>query len=332
MKRSGKRSEMFVAEIDERFARTAPDRIPSRLLAQGLFEGRPPMTRGRALDSVTRSHLELVAQRWPRVDVDRPIFIVGIGRSGTTLLGRILAAGRGIGYLKEPKAMWATAVPDEDISGFYGESGRFVLTAQDATDEIARQVGAMYNWYGFVTRSTRIVDKYPEMTYRVPFLRALFPDAKIVAIVRRPDAVARSIVAYSKAMADDRGNWWGVDDAKWSQMADQLLDDVPVARHGVGVNAETTDPLARAKAEWLVGAHHLVSAGDDIDEVIRFEELLADPEKVLTSLCKTVELPSDRIVHYGTQVVGVPKIRAGEQVDPLFAPLMHNLGYEAVSS
>ena len=170
------------------------------------------------------------------------------------------------------------------------------------------------------------------MTYRVPFLRALFPDAKIVAIVRRPDAVARSIVAYSKAMADDRGNWWGVDDAKWSQMADQLLDDVPVARHGVGVNAETTDPLARAKAEWLVGAHHLVSARDDIDEVIRFEELLADPEKVLTSLCKTVELPSDRIVHYGTQVVGVPKIRAGEQVDPLFAPLMHNLGYEAVSS
>ena len=323
---------MLVAEIDEDFLKRAPGRVPSRLLAQGLFEGRPPMTRGRSLDVVTRKHLQLVSERWPRNDVDRPIFIVGVGRSGTTLLGRILASGRGVGYLKEPKALWSTAVPREDISGFYDTDGRFALGAADATHEIAASVGAMYNWYGFVTRSTRIVDKYPEMTYRVPFLRALFPDAKIVAIVREPGAVIRSIVEYSKVMADDRGNWWGVNDTKWHHMVRQLIDGATDSAVDPTISQSTTDPALRAEAEWILGAEHLLAAKDQLDGIIRFEELLAQPRTVLTELCNSLELETSRIVDYGTDVVGTPKMKSSPEPATVFRELMAQLGYESTRS
>lgn len=331
MKRSGKRGEMLIAEIDETFAKRAPDRMFSRVLAQGLFEGRPPMTRGRSLDVVTREHLKLVSSQWPRHTVDRPIFIVGVGRSGTTLLGRILAAGKGVGYLKEPKALWSTAVEREDISGFYDTDGRFALGAQDATPEIADSVGAMYNWYGFLTRSRRIVDKYPEMTYRVPFLRALFPDAKIIAIVREPGAVIRSIVEYSTVMADDRGNWWGVDDAKWHHMVDQLIDGDETSAVDPSVTRATTDPATRARAEWILGAEHLLAAKSQLDGIIRFEELLADPDGVLRGLCETLELNPNRIVSYGCEVVGEPKMTSSQDPDAVLAPLMAQLGYETAT-
>jgi hypothetical protein len=322
---------MLLAEIDREFLRTAPRRAPSRLVAQALFEGRPPMTRGAKLDAVTRSHLRLIASRWPRKEVDRPIFIVGIGRSGTTLLGRILASGRDVGYLKEPKALWHVAVPDEDISGFYADEGRFLLDASDATDAVRDRVGTMYNWFATLTRSSRIVDKYPEMTYRVPFLRSLYPDAKIVAIVRDPVSVVSSIVNYSEAMADDRGNWWGVEDRKWVQMAEQLISDSDIPCLADDLGPGTGEPAARARAEWVLGATHLLRSREQIDLIIRFEELLSAPRETLETLCEVCELDPDPIVEYGCKIVGSPKTKTDSLVPPdEFSGLLSDLGYQVV--
>ncbi|MFT7473537.1 MAG: hypothetical protein ACI81L_000452 [Verrucomicrobiales bacterium] len=320
---------MLLAEIDREFLRAAPLRVPSRLIAQALFEGRPPMTRGAKLDAVTRSHLRLVASRWPRQDVDRPIFIVGIGRSGTTLLGRIIASGKGVGYLKEPKALWHVGVPDEDISGFYADEGRFVLDATDVTDAVRDRVSTMYNWFATLTRSSRIVDKYPEMTYRVPFLRALYPDAKIIAIVRDPVAVVSSIVNYSEAMADGRGNWWGVDDRKWVQMAEQLISDSDILSLADDVGPGTGEPAARARAEWVLGATHLLRSQEQIDLIIRFEELLSTPRETLETLCEVCELDPDPIVEYGCKIVGSPKTETDSSVQRgEFSGLLADLGYQ----
>lgn len=331
MARAGKRSEMLVAEIDRNFLRAAPLRVPGRLMSQAFFEGRPPMTRGRHLDAVTRRHLALVADRWPGRFVDRPIFIVGIGRSGTTLLGRVLASGKGVGYLKEPKALWHEAVPDEDISGFYAPVGRFILDASDASPEAIDAAHAMFNWFATVSRSTRIVDKYPEMTYRVSFLRALFPDAKIIAIVRRPEAVIESIARYSAQMADDRGDWWGVDGRKWAQMYGQLIaQDRPTAIP-LDVDEHTQDPRTRARCEWILGASAILNSAAQIDQIIRFESLLEHPEETLRELCLSCELPDDRIVEYGMRTIARASTEAAVNVDDVaLQKLLVGLGYREV--
>jgi hypothetical protein len=329
MARPGKRSEMLLAEIDRNFVRMAPGRVPSRLLAQAFFEGRPPMTRGRQLDAVTLRHLSLVTKQWRGRRVDRPIFVVGIGRSGTTLLGRVLASGKGVGYLKEPKAMWHRALADEDISGFYSATGRFVLNAADATPAVQDDIRAMFNWFATLTRSTRLVDKYPEMTYRVPFLRALFPDAKIIGIVRRPESVVQSIVRYSEEMADDRGDWWGVDSQKWTQMYDQLiLRDAP-AGIPAGVDERTSDPATRALCEWVLGASALRDSSAEVDHIVRFESLLKDPESTLRDLCEICELDGTRIVRYGVRTIG-SAVSTGESKlqDSALTGLLAGFGYE----
>lgn len=324
---------MLLAEVDSDFVRAAPGRVPGRLIAQFLFEGRPPMTRGRVFDPLTRRHMALVADRWPRKDVDRPIFIVGIGRSGTTLLGRILAAGPRVGYLKEPKALWHAALDDEDISGFYSSTGRFVLGTDDATAGVRERVRSMYNWYAALSGSNRLVDKYPEMTYRLPFIRALFPDAKIVAIVRRPEAVIRSIVRYSAEMEDDRGNWWGVDDRKWTNMATQLLSSDRPVEIPPHVNARTIDPAERARTEWVLGATYLAAGAESIDHLIRYEDLLAAPGTTLERLCEVCELDGERISAYGAATIGNPKTSASaEDVDSSLDHLVRRLGYVGSAS
>jgi hypothetical protein len=41
----------------------------------------------------------------------------------------------------------------------------------------------MYGAYLALTGTTRVIDKYPELVFRVDFVRALFPEAKFLLIV-----------------------------------------------------------------------------------------------------------------------------------------------------
>jgi len=319
---------MIAAEVDREFLRTSPGRVPSRVLAQALFEGRPPMTRGAILDVVTRRHLAAVARSWNGERVTRPIFIIGVGRSGTTLLGRLLASHPDVGYLKEPKALWHEVHPGEDVSGFYntGDS-RFVMHADDVTPDVARRAHRLFNWFGAVTRSKRVVDKYPEMTYRVPFLRAIFPDAVVIGIVRDVDAVVSSIVRYSEEMADNRGNWWGVGDAKWLAMIDEF--GPTLAEIGLPVTAETK-PRDRALAEWVLGARALCDPNHQVDHLLRYEQLLAEPATVMSELLQVAGLAHDSTpVRYAESVVGRPKTVSGDAANwpNVVQGLRDQLGY-----
>ena len=45
-------------------------------------------------------------------------FIAGCGRSGTTLLGRLMSLGENVTYLNEPRQFWAAINPRTDVWGY----------------------------------------------------------------------------------------------------------------------------------------------------------------------------------------------------------------------
>ena len=103
----------MLATFDKSLFRLRPSKAFSRLLAYFLFEGRPLTTKGRWFNPVVFLFLNLIKHIPFRRSGFAPVFIVGMGRSGTTVLGKVLAVHNNVAYLNEPKAMWHVAYPND---------------------------------------------------------------------------------------------------------------------------------------------------------------------------------------------------------------------------
>ena len=176
----------MIAQLNSNYIKTRPMKAITRLISYALFEGRPATTKGRWINPIVFSLLKTATTNNSKYKVvEKPIFILGTGRSGTTILGIVLSMHRDIGYLNEPKAIWHLIHPHEDIIGSYTQDdAKYRLTAEEATDEMCHRAKQMFGAYLTATRSKRLVDKYPELIFRVDFVRALFPDARFVFLVR----------------------------------------------------------------------------------------------------------------------------------------------------
>ncbi len=143
----------MVAQLDTAYITTRPARAVSRAVSYAFFEGRPLLTRGRWINPWLLRRAKKVAQREQSAVVDRPLFILGTGRSGTTVLGKILSMHREVGWLNEPKLMWHAACAHEDLNGNYTDAAAdYRLAAADATPAVQR---AMRNQYAAYLRATR---------------------------------------------------------------------------------------------------------------------------------------------------------------------------------
>lgn len=288
----------MIARLDRDAVRLRPGVLPQRLLAWSLFEGRPVTTRGRFLNPLVFAlarllvHLPLEGS-----GADRPIFVLGTGRSGTTWLGKVLALHPQLAFLNEPKALWQVVRPDQDVLGSYASApGRLTLTAADATPAVARRARRLHAAFARLTGARRVLDKYPEMLFRVDFLRAIFPGARFVVTVRDGAATARSIAAWSARHRVRRGarrhDWWGVDDRKWHALIDERVPDEPDLAPARDALRALTDDALRAALEWTVTmrAGLRLRGAPDVG-FVRLERLSAEPVTGLTELLDWCGLP-----------------------------------------
>jgi hypothetical protein len=296
------------AQLDRTFLRTAPGRAASRLVGYSLFEGRPATTRGRRWNPIVFANLRIAASNTKKL-VDRPVFIVGMGRSGTTLLGRILAVHPSVGFLNEPKAMWHVIRADEDIIGSYAPShtGRLYLGEQDADEQVRQRAHALFAWYLRASRSQRVLDKYPELVFRHRFVRAIFDDARFLVAVRSPWATLESVVRWSDSHGTDDADWWGVKDQKWDILWRQGVVERPGNADLLHLSlAGERDHHARAAVEWVVTMREAISLSttDPLAHVVSYEELLAKPRTTIARALAFCELqPSTRTEAYAQAIV-----------------------------
>lgn len=132
----------------------------------------------------------------------RPIFVIGLNRSGTSFLTKILARTNALLNWTEANEMW-------DPAGYPWESNLVArpywpLDPQGYTDKLLKDNGEDYyrsipgicsmytHAYGMRGVTQRFLNKCPMNTLRIDVLKKLFPDACFLGIIRDPRAVIRS--------------------------------------------------------------------------------------------------------------------------------------------
>ena len=116
---------------------------------------------------------------WPIVTpvFDRPIFIVGCSRSGTTAVYNVLGMAPEVASLhKESHGFWNDLHPPSEK-----DWDSHMLTAKDINDNDREEVSRFY--FRHLGRG-RFVDKANQNCFRIPYLHALFPDAYFVYVKR----------------------------------------------------------------------------------------------------------------------------------------------------
>jgi hypothetical protein len=292
----------MVAQIDKAYIRTRPSRLWPRLLSYVLFEGRPLTTKGRWFNPVVLGLARLLRKLPALCRVDTPVYILGAGRSGTTILGIVLSMHRGVGFLNEPKAVWAVLHPGEDLIGSYNRSpARYRLGTDDATPAIIRGAQRVFGGYLRLAGAHRLVDKYPELIFRTEFVRAIFPDARFLFLSRSGVATCGSIRQWSERLGTEVGgethDWWGADDRKWHLLVDQIVaEHVDLAAHIDEMGQLNQE--GRAAVEWIVTMREgLRLLADDPEGTLHvpYEALCMDPRGWGERLQKFIGLTSDKV-------------------------------------
>jgi hypothetical protein len=203
-------------------------------------------------------------------------FVVGSGRSGTTLLRVMLDAHPGLAvapeafFPLEPRAVWER--PDGSLdagraaAGLAGQSwfadwelppGAFASAVADGSpSEYADVIRCLFETYARAQGKSRFGSKTPQHVLSIGRLAAMFPEARFVHLVRDGRDVAASFMDVHFGPSD-------------------LASAAQLWRHRVR--------RGRAAGANLQGRYL----------ECRYEELIADPEDQLRAICAFLELDYD---------------------------------------
>jgi hypothetical protein len=110
--------------------------------------------------------------------------VFGCARSGTSILGELVAAHPDVKYVFEAHHVWPQVAADA--------TGSHRLTAKHATTNVGQSIRRWIDEHGGEARL--FVEKNPRNALRIPFVRAILPEAKLVHVVRDGRDVACSMV------------------------------------------------------------------------------------------------------------------------------------------
>lgn len=262
----------------------------------------------------------------------RLAFIVGCARSGTSILGELIAAHPAVKYVFEATKVWESIGRRAD--------GSHRLTAADATWPVRRGIAAQFaRCHGACDPEALVVEKCPRNTLRIPFLRRTFPEARFIHIIRDGRDVACSLVPGLAA-----GRWQHLRPPDWQQIEAEY--------EGVCRCAMAWQSVVRIALADLAAVPHLE---------VRYENLVRDPVGTARLIFTFLGLPDAPEVHdfagrVHDQTTGSyhaqhqvqwfrpdhatrigrwrENLSAAQQarVQSLIGPLLHSLGYEVEPS
>jgi len=269
-------------------------------------------------------------------ELDRPIFIIGAPRSGTSLLYAILRTSSKLAHWPgEAHEVW---------EAFYHPALRgWDSNALDATDVTPEAAAYIRRQFLLIAGSKRhLIDKTPRNALRFGFLESLFLDARYVYLRRDGRENVNSLInawrtpRYRTYELDEHHSIPGVDPAWWKFVL------YP------GWHDDTAAPIEVVCAkQWAICNEHALAAANTIDRErwteVRYEDLVEDPEDVIRRVMEALELPYEEGVRKRARAtrstpinVVTPPERGKwrkenpaeiEAILPLIEPTMEALGY-----
>lgn len=227
-----------------------------------------------SLTTRSRAVLGEIYRRLPLPGISRPTFIIGCGRSGTTILGTCLSKHGDITYLNEPRHLWFTAIPEADVwtDKANTRGGKLALTEADVDRTKSAGLSRLFRLETIMSGRPVLVEKLPINSFRLGFLHRAFPDARYIHIFRNGLEVAKSIEKES-----NRGKWFGSHSYKW----DQLVGYAESRDDTRGLPALCTNYREMGLLEWRLSTEAIVAflrrVGDAAFVEINYDLLVADP-------------------------------------------------------
>lgn len=209
------------------------------------------------------------------------LFIIGCGRSGTTILGNTLGLHPKISYLNEPRDIWIQAYPYYDIWSLQAESrqGKLLMNEADYSIESAE---ILYDLFEKNRKeNTLLVEKLPINSFRLKFLKKHFPQSQFLHIKRNGINVAASIEKYAA-----RTTWFGHNDFKWNLLKSLSNDEI---------TSLCSNNFYRGLLEWKLALDSIYSFDFKTDEYleISYENLISNPKTILKTIFQFINVSVD---------------------------------------
>jgi hypothetical protein len=270
-------------------------------------------------------------------ELDRPIFIIGAPRSGTSLLFRIIATSPQTSHWPgEAHEIWER---DHHPALHGWESS--ALTAEDADAKSAARIRRSF--YLVAGRDKRLVDKTPRNSLRVSFVDRLFPEARYIFLQRDGRDNVNSLITawrtprYRTYRLPEPHAIPGVPDPNWWKFV--LYP---------GWREDIRGPLETVGAKQWVHSNEaalrdLATIPQGRWTIVRYEDLIARPEDEVARLARFLDLDVDerlreeagRLTATPINIVTAPAPEKWkrenpteiETILPLISPTMERLGY-----
>ncbi len=118
--------------------------------------------------------------------LNKPVIVVGSARSGTTILGELLQVHSSLFGIVEPRLTWR-----------YGNDRKSdMLSADDARPEVIAHIHKQFATRVRESGHVRLLEKTPSNALRLGFVNRVFPDCKVIHILRNGVDASLSIRSF----------------------------------------------------------------------------------------------------------------------------------------
>lgn len=253
---------------------------------------------------------------WGGQRLDRPIFMIGCPRSGTSISSQLFARHPQIADLSEAGEVW-------DPSHYADPEADHYWRAADVTPRESARLHDRFEFARRVRRRERFFNKHPRNSVRTEYLRVVFPDAYFIHVIRDGRPVVRSLLEMIEREPQRKAAPMGAfcKPPNWRE----LLRD---------------DPVEQAALQWREIVRYVLDQRDALGDryhEYRYEDLCADTRGVLGRAFAFAGLRTDQDVlrrlpealplrsQAWRQAFSTRQIDTIERVQ---APLLRHLGYD----